>query len=149
MATTSLPGFKKIDFAPAGRVQAVAQEWITEGVPVDVFGEFFSLPVCGLIDCESKTEKVSGQTVYTTKLTLQVRDCGTETRRLLERLSRSDMIYRLTDVAGGLWFLGTGEKPFPVLSPQFNSEGKPAGQRVFSVEIQYVNLFGLLKAKYE
>ncbi|MDR0686918.1 MAG: hypothetical protein LBF79_05635 [Dysgonamonadaceae bacterium] len=140
-----LPGYKKIEFADASSIQVVADEKISSGVPVSVFGAFTTLPVVDAFALETKPDTINGQTIMTTVVTLNVADGGRETRLTLHHLTVADFVFRLTDVEGKQWLLGSGSRPFPTVHTSFISESSRGGRRCFVVEIRYINLFSLLE----
>jgi hypothetical protein len=147
MATKTLPGFKTIEFADAKQVSVVSDELIHEGIEVQAFGNFQSLPIVDIAGATVKTERVNGELIYTTLVQLLVKDCGTDTRQLLHTLTTITCAFRLTDVYKNQYLLGTDAKPHPTVIPAFESATKPNGVRAFAVEIQYINTHSLLIVK--
>jgi hypothetical protein len=146
-AAKTLPGFKKIEFGPARNLFVNHDEVIQEGSIVDVSGDFIQIPVVGLAGCTVSSEKISGETVYTTLINLKMEDCGSHTRRLICNLIANNCCFRLTDVYGEKYLLGLEGKPHPVVKPSFRSEETRAGGRYFPVEIQYTNTHSILQLK--
>jgi hypothetical protein len=76
-----------------------------------------------------------------------MKDCADYTRRLIHDLTMMDCCFRLTDVFKEKYLLGLSAKPHPVVKPSFKSDELPSGQRVFTIEIQYINIHSILQLK--
>jgi hypothetical protein len=142
--TQNLPGFKSIEYGNPESLFIDTQELIHEGSTVIVYGSFTGIPIVSLCGCSVTGETVSGETVYTTVLSFQMKDCGDYTRHLINELVMTDCCFRLTDVYGKKYLLGLNRKPYPTVKPSFKSDSLPSGQRVFNIEITYINTISLL-----
>ncbi|MDR1454606.1 MAG: hypothetical protein LBJ01_03045 [Tannerella sp.] len=144
MTQRSLPGFKGIEYGNPASLFIDSQELIEEGGTVAAYGSFTGIPTVSLCGCSVTAETVGGETVYTTVLNFQMKDCEDHSRRLISELVMTDCCFRLTDVYGKKYLLGLDKRPYPTVKPSFRSESLPSGQRAFSVEITYINTVSLL-----
>jgi hypothetical protein len=145
MTQRILPGFIEIEFGKADHLFINSYEFIREGSIVETYGTFTGIPIVGLIGCKVSSDYVSGETIYTTVLTFSMKDCKDYSRRLLHDLTMMDCCFRITDVFKEKYLLGLVEKPHPTIKTSFKSEELPSGQRVFNIEIQYVNTHSILQ----
>jgi hypothetical protein len=147
MTQKVLPGFTGIEFGNTDRLFIYKQELIKEGSIIEAYGKFTDIPVVSLISCKVTTEIISGETIYTTVLNFMMKDCKDYTRRLIHDLTMIDGCFRLTDVYKEKYLLGLNDKPHPIVKPSFKSDELPSGQRVFNIEIQYINTHSILQLK--
>jgi len=138
-----LPGFKAIEYIEAQNLCINTEEYIREGSVIEALGKFTGIAVVSLIDCKISSEAVFNETIYTTVLSFMMEDCG-GVRELLYELTCKDCCFRITDVYGKQYLVGTPLRPHPVVQPSFQSEGLPSGLRVFPVKIQYVHTHSIL-----
>lgn len=140
-----LAGYKLVEYAVASMTVIEANEKITLGIPVKVYGTFSTICIEGMASVESESKSVSGQTVFTTTLRFRAGEQPLFPWTLKQALINKDMIFRLTDLNGKLWLLGTNEMPFPVTQVKHTNPGEPTGVNIFEYEITYSNLFSLLE----
>lgn len=140
-----LAGFKQVEYAVGTVTSLEANEKITLGIPVKVYGTFSTICMEGAASLESETKIVSGQTVFTTILRFKAGEQPLFPWTLKQALINKDMIFRLTDVNGKLWLMGTNEMPFPITQVKHSSPNDPTGANILEYEITYTNLFSLLE----
>ena len=144
MTQRTLPGFKAVEYGKASSLFFETKEAIQEGSSVVVYGNFTGVPIVSLCGCSVSSEIVSGETIYTTVLNFQVKDCKDYTRRLMNEIVMTDCCFRLTDIYNEKYLVGLDKKPHPTIKPSFQSDILPSGVRVFNVEVTYVNTHSLL-----
>lgn len=138
-----LPGFKSIEYAEGPSLFFNAPGYLSEGSRVEAGGKFTELPSASLIECQTSSETVYEETLYTTVLSFLMKD-NPQARPLLCELTQKECCFRVTDVYGQKYLLGTGRRPFPIVKPSFQSGGKGSETRAFTVEIRYVHTHSLL-----
>ena len=142
--THNLPGFKSIEYGRPKSLFVDSKEIIMEGSTVNLYGSFTGIPIVSLCGAVVTSEIVSGETIYTTLLTFQMKDCEDHTRSIINELVMNDCCFRLTDVYNKMFLLGLDKKPHPTVKPSFKTEIIPSGQRVHNVEITYINTISIL-----
>ncbi|MBD8349364.1 hypothetical protein [Dysgonomonas sp. HGC4] len=140
-----LSGYKQLEYAVGTMTVMEANEKITFGIPVKVYGTFSTICMEGMASVESESKIVSGQTVFTTLLKFRAGEQPLFPWTLKQALINKDMIFRLTDVNGKTWLLGTNEMPFPITQVKHTSPGETTGANILEYEISYTNLFSLLE----
>lgn len=144
MKANVLPGIRRVEFCPANQVVIENQRVIDNTSVVMVVGSFAPIEVEGLASVAVSSEKVSGQTIYTTKLSFYMKDCGGVTRARIAQFSVSPCCFRITDVYKKEYLIGGETRPFPTVLYQFKNENEPDGARGYTVEITYINTYSLL-----
>jgi len=144
----TLPAIKRVEWFAAAVLQCLCAGRISEGILLDsVSGSSTDLEIEGLGSLTIQSEKQSGQDVYTSIFACKKAEEVGVTALTLAELSRNDVCYRLTDVTGQQYMLGTPEKPFTTLSYKYDNAETPAGVRIFALEIKYINRFSVLAIK--
>jgi hypothetical protein len=118
---------------------------LMEGARVYGFGSFNDISIVGLGGCVASSEIVSGQMIYTVKVSFNLPDRRSETRSLLHDLSFYPFALRIMDIYGDTYLVGTNQKPHPMMSHTYYNESTPTGKRIFQLEVTYVNIFSLLQ----
>ena len=140
-----LSGFKQIEYAVGSMTSIEANEKITIGIPVKVYGTFSTICMEGIASVESESKLVNGQTVFTIILRFRAGEQPLFPWPLKQALINKDMIFKLTDVNGKLWLMGTNEMPYPITQVKHTSPAEPTGANILEYEITYTNLFSLLE----
>lgn len=140
-----LPGIKTIEYAIADLVEIEADEKIMPGIPVRVFGTFTTICIEGLASLESETKRAGGQDIYTTTLTFRAGKQKVYPWSLETVLANKNIIYRLTDVNGKHWLMGTNNLPYPVAAVKASNPSETTGVNISTHEIIYTDLFTLLE----
>jgi hypothetical protein len=140
-----LPSIKMIEYIDASACSIETTGLIYEGlVLTNVYGIFTQLDSENLGSLSVTSEKQSGEDIYTSLLDFTISEEIGKTSLLLALLSRKPTCYKITDVYGQKYLLGTNEKPFPAFTFKYSNESTPTGQRSFACEIKYINRFSVL-----
>ncbi|MDR1981346.1 MAG: hypothetical protein LBQ39_06995 [Tannerellaceae bacterium] len=145
MKNGCLPGIKTVEYISSESLIVETPPVLREGSIVTVYGDFREILIVGLGACSVTSEIVSGQAVYTTKLTIVIRDEKEETRTLLEQLVSYPNCFRIRDVYKEAYLIGTGQRPHPTIISTYSNEDTPTGKRGYVIEITYVNTFSILQ----
>lgn len=140
-----LPAIKTVEFAIAEFLTVTSDEKIAHGIPVRVSGTFTAICIEGLAAASYETKRISGQDVYTSKLSFRIGEQQVMPWNLETFLANRNVIYRLTDVNKRQWLMGTHETPFPVSTAKHDNPADPSGVNISELEITYTNLFPFLE----
>lgn len=140
-----LPGIKTVEFAVADFLTISSNEKIAHGIPIQVSGTFTTICIEGLAAASYETKRVSGQSVYTSKLIFRVGEHQVMPWNLETFLANRNLVYRLTDINNRQWLMGTNEMPFPTSKTKHDNPADPAGANISEIEITYSNLFPFLE----
>lgn len=133
-----LAGIKKVEFASASDVTVANSEKMHRSVPVLVTGTFTEVCIDGLASVEYEVQRASGQNIYTTKLSFASRT------KMQESFVNRHLVFRLTDMMGEVWLLGTPNKPFPVGTVRRSNIADPTTANIDSYEFVYINTYPIL-----
>lgn len=106
------------------------------GVLLNQWYYWQELPTVGLSSLVSDSKIVDKETIFTLKLTSELRDSVTVGGRHL--------CYRLTTATGGQFLMGTSDRPYTITNIQDNYPGEVTGKSVTRLTAEYSNIYGLL-----
>ena len=106
------------------------------GVLLNQWRNWLELPTVGLSSLVSDSKIVDKETIFTLKLTSELRDNFTVGGRHL--------CYRLTTATGGQFLMGTSDRPYTITNIQDNYPGEATEKSVTRLTAEYSNIYGLL-----
>ena len=106
------------------------------GVLLRQWRNWQELPTVGLSSLVSDSKIVDKETIFTLKLTSELRDSFTVGGRHL--------CYRLTTATGGQFLMGTSDRPYTITNIQDNYPGEATEKSVTRLTAEYSNIYGLL-----
>ncbi len=106
------------------------------GVLLNQWRQWQELPTVGLSSLVSDSKIVDKETIFTLKLTSELRDSFTVGGRHL--------CYRLTTATGGQFLMGTSDRPYTITNIQDNYPGEATEKSVTRLTAEYSNIYGLL-----
>ncbi|MBP3228197.1 MAG: hypothetical protein J6M53_05355 [Bacteroidaceae bacterium] len=101
------------------------------------------LPLVGLAQVETSDEVERGMRLYTTKLTATL--CQPFNFSLFTINSARPLAFRLTDVQGRQYLLGTSQPPYPLVSQTETKGNKPTDRTAYTFNIQHTSPNSLLE----
>ncbi len=147
MEIRRLSGITSVEYCFANRIYPDHQELIREGSVIFAYGTFTGIPIVGLAGIVISTEIVSGQTIYTTKLTFTMADKGNLTKQILKEISGNPCCFRIRDVYKEHHLIGLDKKPHPTVIYKYANEPVPGGKRGYDIEITYINILSTLQLR--
>lgn len=126
---------KKVERCPASQM-AMTEQIQDIGIRLNGCSGFENLCIIGLASVDIATKVENKQRIFTAKLEFKtIDDPGND---------RDKYCYLLTDVTGRRFLIGTGERPYPMLSTSELAPNTPAGKSGCTCTVTYTNLFGPL-----
>ena len=106
------------------------------GILLNGWRDFTTLPTVGLSNCTAATKVLKKNTLYTVKLTANLKSRFEPGNRHL--------CYRLTTASGGQFLLGTYAKPYVISNTSEVLPDVVTDKSVTTLTAEYSNTFGLL-----
>lgn len=135
MPDKNLPGITTIAYRPASETEIYPKQIPSPGSVISVIGAYTNLPTVELSSCNISDERNDAGLIYTTKITGTLIDGQQATaaqRHILREMLHS---YKITDVYGVSYLVGTNRKPYPEIFFSPAIEAQTSGQRAIPFEI--------------
>jgi hypothetical protein len=125
----TLPGIKSISICEASKFKS---ERI--GSKINPQCDFEELNLIDLAEFNLEPEIVSGQTIYTITGSFNLYENDLTD---LNYLNETSFVFKITDIYGDEYIIGTEEQPYPILLVKHGTGTGPSGARKLTAELTY------------
>ena len=139
MSCKTLAGIKYVDFISIADLTLYPKKHIRPGKSISIIGNWSEMELVDLVSCSSTSERTDAGLVYTSKIAGMLTDNDENDTELQNRLQNKFHAYKLTDVYGNEYLVGTNKKPFPEITFSPTNEASPAGLRAIPFEISWIS----------
>lgn len=138
---TTLPGIIKLEYIQAVDLTLVPKKHISAGCKISAIGNFTEIKLVGQANCSNTPERTNAGLIYNTKISGLSFESSDLTEEIMNKLQELYHVYRLTDVYGNQYLVGTLACPYPeiIFTPTNDSI------RAIEFEISWISTLPPLK----
>lgn len=134
-----LPGIAAAGYCKSANLQPDVLDVIDESEKMKVYGSFTDIPITGNGSMTVKSKDVKGATIYTVTVAFQICADDDTAKGICKQLEKNIHAFIFTNINGNKLLVGTHEKPYPVVTTQYQNDDSPTGKRGYLVEVTYQN----------
>jgi hypothetical protein len=137
MERYTLPGIRSVEVAEEPRLIFDRLTPLDFGTEVDPQGDFSDCKAEGLGSFEAVSSVKNGIILWTSTLTFYTRDGVTA--------ESAPVCYRFKDVEGNVYLIGSGSRPYPVVTVKDTNPEDVTTRRAKTVSVEWTSTIGVLK----
>lgn len=135
-----LPGVKTVEICEISSLPDDIMEKYLSGEQISLNNDFYILCIKGIGSCDTIDKIENNQSISETKLVFFMEQQPIRYNTF--------MAYRITDITGHKYLIGTKERPFPIRQVVRNNPSTMNNKKGYTITISYTNIVSLIPLSF-